>query len=163
MTKRKTKPKQVRASGGRVGKQPAKRSAATKQATTSRGQIGPRTYEAVRKIVVEKKIPVGKAFEEVAKATGRQPGTVAVTYYRIARLKGGPTRKRRAGTAGRRPVGRPRGTGSGAKAGGIGPLLSRVSAAIKELETVIAHQAEEIARLRGESKLADRIRKALRE
>lgn len=150
MAKRKQKPKRVTRKPNTLIK--------TRKARAPRGQIGPQTYDAVRKIVEEKKLPMGKAFEEVAEATGRQPGTVAVTYYRIARLKGGPTRKRRGG----RIAGKPGRRGGAKTAGRVGSVLSRVAEAIKELEEVIAHQAEEIARLRGESRLAERIRKALR-
>ena len=57
-------------------------------------------------------------------------------------------------------MGRPRGS---AKRASSKSVLSRVAAAIKELESVIADQAKEIARLRSESGLADRIRKALRD
>jgi hypothetical protein len=133
-----------------------------KQARAPRGQVGPQTYEQVRKIADEKKIPLVKAFAEVAKATGRKASTVAVTYYRVAKKQGGPTQKRLGRKAGARGPGRPR---AGAAAGGprIKTVLSRVSAAIKELESVIASQAEEITRLRSESGLAERIRKALRE
>jgi hypothetical protein len=133
-----------------------------KQARAPRGQVGPQTYEQVRKIADEKKIPLVKAFAEVAKATGRKASTVAVTYYRVARKQGGPTRKGRGRRAGSRGPGRPR---AGVVSAGprIRTALSRVSSAIKELEAAIASQAEEIARLRSESGLADRIRKALRE
>lgn len=105
----------------------------------------------------EKKVPMTEAFAEVAKATGRAPGTVAVTYYRIARQKNGPARKRRAGKPGR-AAGRGRPANA---AGRVKTVLSRVSAVIKELEEVIAHQAREIDRLRKESRLAERIRRAL--
>lgn len=118
--------------------------------------MGLQTYDQVRKIIEGKNLPVGEAFKEVAAATGRKPGTVAVTYYRIARQKRGPMRKRRGSMAA--------GASGGASASTrVAGALSKVSAAIKELEAVIASQAHEIARLKGASKLADRIRKALRE
>jgi hypothetical protein len=148
MAKRKPNRKQVRASRSKAEPQTARRKAKPRRERAPRGQVGPQAYDAVRKIVEEKKLPIGKAFEEVANLTGRQPGTVAVSYYRIARLKGGSTRKRRGGrTAGRKTH------GAKAAAGRVGSVLSRVSEAIRELEEVIAHQAEEISRLRGESKL----------
>lgn len=128
-----------------------------RKAPTRRGQVGPQTYAQVRKIVEEKKIPMTEAFAEVAKATGRKPGTVAVTYYRIARRQGETSRRRRAG----RP-GRPAGSGRAANSGGrVTAVLARVSAVIKELEEAVAQQAQEIDRLRKESRLAARIRQAL--
>jgi hypothetical protein len=136
-------------------KQPKKQ---TKRGRAPHGQIGPQTFAQVRKIADEKGIPLVKAFEEVAKATNRKASTVAVTYYRIARRQGA-TGKKRVGTARR---GRPPGSG-GSKMPAFQKLRSRVSAVIQELENVIAHQAREIARLKGESRLADRIRKAFRE
>jgi hypothetical protein len=51
----------------------------------------------------------------------------------------------------------------GGNVGGAGTVIARVSAAIRELEGVIAAQAREIMRLRTESRLADRIRKAFRD
>jgi len=128
-----------------------------RKAPTPRGQIGPQTYAQVRKIVDEKKIPMTEAFAEVAKATGRSPGTVAVTYYRIARREDGQTRGRRRGKPGR-PLGSSRVANSG---GRVQAVLSRASGVIKELEEVIAHQAQEIDRLRKESRFAERIRRAL--
>src|SRR5262249_34907877 len=141
-----------------AGRPAAKRGRRPKRARPARGQIGPQTYEQVRKLVETKGIPVGQACAEVAKATGRKAGTVAVTYYRVARQKGGTGRRGRprAGMARRgRP---PRGALTGVRS-----VLSRVTAAIEELEGIIAHQAREIERLASESKLAARIRKALRE
>jgi len=150
MAKRRSKPRRVRT--GSVAK------ASKRRARAPRGQIGPQTYAQVRKLVEEKKLPIGKAFAEVAAATGRKAGTVAVTYYRVARQQGGPIRKRvarggRPGRPGRRPRMVP----------AVQAVLSRVSAAVRELEAIIAHQAREIERLGSASRLADRIRKALRE
>jgi len=101
----------------------AKPSRKTKRARPARGQVGLQTYEHVRKIVAEKKLPVGKAFAEVAKATGRKPGTVAVTYYRIARQQGGPIRKRGAG----KRRGRPAKAAASVK---VLAVLTRVAAAV---------------------------------
>lgn len=132
----------------------AKPRAKSKRARAPRGQVGQQTYEQVRKLVAEKKLPVGQAFAEVAKATGRKAGTVAVTYYRIARRQGAPVGRR-----GRKP-GRPASSGRDT-AGNLQGVLARVTAAVDELKRVVAHQEREIVRLQGESKLAERIRKAM--
>lgn len=99
-----------------------------------------------------------KPSRKVAKATGRKAGTIAVTYYRLARKQLAPAGKRR---------GRPPGSAKSAAVKGgsaaASKLMSRVTTAIKELEDVMADQAREIARLTYESKLSERIRKALRE
>ena len=151
MPKSKSKPKQTR-----------RRRARSKPPRAPRGQVGPQTYEQVRKVADEKQIPLVKAFAEVAKATGRKASTVTVTYYRIARKMGGPKRRRR----GRPPggaAGNGRRTRGRAAASGAAGALSRASAAIKELQDIVAQQEREIMRLRGQAGLAERIRKALGE
>jgi hypothetical protein len=128
----------------------------TKPARPPRGQVGPQTYDHVRKLVAEKNVTLLKAFNEVAKATGRKASTVQVTYYRIARQKRGGRRSVATGRRGR--PGRPKGHGSA-----VQTALSQVSAAIRGLEAIIVKQGREITRLTEESKLAARIRQALRE
>jgi len=119
------------------------------------GQIGQQTYDHVRRVAKEQGVPLTKAFEEVAKATGRKPGTIAVTYYRIGR-KHGVGRKRRRG-AGASTMPRVRGQ-KGRNADG---LLNQVSVTLKQLRRVIAQQAHEIDRLTKEARLAQRIKRAL--
>ena len=150
MAKPKSKPKQTRARRARP------------KPRAPRGQVGPQTYEQVRKVADEKQIPLVKAFDEVAKATGRKASTVAVTYYRIARKMGGTKRRKRG-----RPPGGAAGNGRRTRgrtaASGAAGALSRASAAIKELGDIVGRQEREIGRLRGQAGLAERIRKALRE
>ena len=153
MPKPKSKPKRTRT---------RRTTSKAKPPRAPRGQVGPQTYEQVREVADAKQIPLVKAFDEVAKATGRKASTVAVTYYRIARKMGGPKRRRR----GRPPGGavgngrRTRGRAAVSRATGV---LSRASAAIKELQDIVGQQEREIARLRGQAGLAERIRKAFRE
>ena len=130
-----------------------------KPARPPRGQVGPQTYDQVRKIVAEKNVTLAKAFNEVAKATGRKPGTIQVTYYRMARRKGGAGRSA-SSSAGSGRRGRPAGPKNHSSA--VQRVLSEVSSAIKGLETIIAEQGREIVRLTEESKLARRIKEALR-
>jgi hypothetical protein len=124
--------------------------------------VGPQTYADVRKIVEAKSIPLVRAFAEVAKATGRKPSTVAVTYYMIARKQAGGKPKSGGKTIANAASAR-NGSGRVKHSPGAQAILSRVSAAVAELETVVAKQAQEIARLTKESALADRIRKVLRD
>ena len=138
------------------GKQSAKTPKARKLTQAPRGQVGLQTFEDVRKIVDAKGIPLVRAFDEVAKATGRKASTVMVTYYSIARKKGlGRAAKAKKSTVPSR--------GSNGMPGSVKGIISVVSAAIGRLEGVIAEQAKEIERLRGESVLAERLRKVLRE
>lgn len=151
-------PKATKQRAARKTSKPRKTKSPAKTPRAGHGQVGQQTYEHVRKLVAEKGLAVGKAFEEVAKATGRKAGTIAVTYYRLARKQLAPVGKRR---------GRPPGSGKAPSAKGrattASKVMSRVTAAMKELEDVVTHQAREIARLTTESKLSERIRKALRE
>ena len=140
------------------GKQAAK----SKQVRGPRGKIGPKTYEDVRKIVQAKGIPLVRAFEEVAEASGRKASTIAVTYYTIARKKGGGAPRQRTISkmtkAARNDNGR-----SEHPVGAVKGILSQVSTGISKLEKIIGQQAREIVRLQNESKLAERIRKVLQE
>jgi hypothetical protein len=125
------------------------------QTRAPRGQIGQQTYDQVRALVDQSGMAIGKAIEEVAKSSGRTPGTVAVTYYRLSKQKSGtkaPRNGRRTRTVAQAPA---------AKSSSLSSILSRVAADLKELQSVIAEQAQEMDRLRQESKLAARIRKAM--
>src|SRR5258706_2018883 len=82
-------------------KSQAKKASKPPKARGAYGQVGPQTYDAVLRVAKEKNVTLAKAFEEVAKATDRKPGTVANTYFRIARKKRGGVRgkKQSASTA----------------------------------------------------------------
>ncbi len=134
----------------------------TKQSSRSqtrapRGQVGQQTYDQVRALIDQRDIPVGQAIKEVAQSTGRSQGTVAVTYYRMARQQGG--------SKGRKPVAKAQGpkavvrtTGAGTR--GAQALISQITASLAQLQAIVAQQAEEMEQLRSESNLAERIRKA---
>jgi hypothetical protein len=120
-----------------------------------RGQVGPQTYDQVCKLVADRKISLTKAFDEIARETGRKPGTVSNTYYRVARLKAASTN----GTAPKAKLGRPRSIGAAPE--GPEALLSRIAADFHQLRIAIAEQAKALKELKGDADLAARIRKAM--
>ena len=68
--------------GGRIG---------TK--ATQYGTIGKQIYAQVEQLTAQGGMTRLAAFKQIAEASGRQPGTVAANYYRIARQKGAPLRE----------------------------------------------------------------------
>lgn len=116
-------------------------------AQTAKRQSAEKTFEQVEQLVAEKNIPKSAAFKEVAKATGRKPGTVAVVYYRFAQRKRGGAAATRRGA--RRTAG--------------GSVVQRANAVIKELASLVQQQQREIDRLRKESAWVDKLRRALRD
>lgn len=78
----------------------AAKAAKTKRA--KRGGIGVEIFEQVEKMVAEQQIGRTEAFRRLAAKSGRQQGTVAANYYRIARRRGAklaPRRRRAVGGA----------------------------------------------------------------
>ena len=60
------------------------------------GVIGEQIYDQVEKLVADG-MNRTQAFAEISKQSGRQAGTVAANYYRVARKRaGGSLRKRKA-------------------------------------------------------------------
>jgi hypothetical protein len=110
-----------------------------------RGQTAQRTYQAVERVVAAKKLSKSDAFKVVGKRTGRTPGSIAVTYYRVARAQRGGVAARRGGVA-----------------GGIDTVMSRATAVLKDLRQLVRRQQRQIARLQAESAWATKIRQALR-
>src|SRR5262245_42452680 len=101
-----------------------------------RGGVGAEIFEQVEKLVAEQEIGRTEAFRRLAAKTGRQQGTVAANYYRIARQRGtklAPRRRRAGGAAGGRP------------------LLKRALAALSDVTGLFRKLEEEIASLRKEN------------
>lgn len=120
--------------------------AAAKKARAKRGAVGSEIFAQVEKLVATEKIGRTEAFRRLAKSTGRQAGTVAANYYRVARQRGAQLApRRRRGGAGR---------GGSAQA-----ALQRVSAALSEVGTMVRKLEEEIASLRRENERMAAIRK----
>lgn len=72
-----------------------------KRKRAKRGGIGAQIFDQVEKLVAEQQIGRTEAFRRLAAKTGRQQGTVAANYYRIARQRGAKLApRRRRGVAG---------------------------------------------------------------
>lgn len=141
-------------------KQPVSKGSASSVAAgrAPRGQVGQQTYDHVRKVLEEKGVRLKEALDEVAKATGRAPGTVAVTYYRF-----GGGKRRGKGRRGRPPgpAARAQALTRESDAAAANDLLAQISSNLRKLQTVIADQTREIERLTKDAALAHRLRKAL--
>ena len=112
----------------------AAKSAKTKRGR--RGSIGAEIFDQVEKLVADQQIGRTEAFRRLASKTGRQQGTVAANYYRIARQRGTKLAPRR-----RRGLG----------AGNSGPVLKRALAALEDVTGLFRKLEDEITSLRKEN------------
>jgi hypothetical protein len=109
-----------------------------------RGGIGQQIFDQVEQLTAQGAKNRLAAFKQIAAASGRQLGTVSANYYRIARQKGAPLRKRR--------VGRPPGTGMNG---------SRVAAALQLVASALRAQEQELTKLRSEVAAFEKVRQLL--
>ena len=118
----------------------------TKKKRARRGSIGAEIFEQVEKMVADQQIGRTEAFRRLAAKTGRQQGTVAANYYRIARQRGTKLAPRR-----RRGVG-----GAGA-----GSVLKRALAALEDVGGLFRKLEDEILSLRKENQRLVAIRRLI--
>ncbi|MGH7787097.1 MAG: hypothetical protein ACRERC_09550 [Candidatus Binatia bacterium] len=107
-----------------------------KPKSAKRGSIGTEIFEQVEKMVAADKIGRTEAFRRVATKSGRQQGTVAANYYRVARQRGTKLAPRRR-----------RGEGGGAGK----PMLKRAIAALDDVASLFRKLEDEILHLRKEN------------
>lgn len=115
------------------------------------GRVGNEIFKQVQSLISDHKLTRTGAFKRIAEKSGRNAGTVAANYYRVARQQGVKLQKRR-----RRGAAAPRGLdrrGPGAAA--------NVIAAVQELAQLIRQQSNEIDRLRRENQRYQAIRRLL--
>jgi hypothetical protein len=117
---------------------------ATKAKRGKRGSIGAEIFEQVEKLVADQEVGRTEAFRRLAAKTGRQQGTVAANYYRIARQRGAKLAPRR-----RRGFG-----GAGAST-----VLKRALAALEDVSGLFRKLEDEIADLRKENQRLAAIRR----
>lgn len=119
-----------------------------KKTVRTRGSVGREIFEQVEQLTANGAMKKLEAFKQVASSSGRQIGTVAANYYRIARQKGVALqpRQRKAGRAG----------GSSSKR-----ALSALMAAVQELGSAIERQEREIATLQKENRRIAELRRLL--
>jgi hypothetical protein len=109
----------------------------TKRKRGRRGKVGVEIFEQVEKLVADQNVGRTEAFRRLAAKSGRQQGTVAANYYRIARQRGTKLapRRRRAGASGVTP----------------GPILKRALAALEDVSALFRKLEDEISSLRKEN------------
>jgi hypothetical protein len=122
---------------------PAK--AKTKRAR--RGGIGVEIFEQIEKLVSDNQIGRTEAFRRLAAKTGRQQGTVAANYYRIARRRGAKLApRRRRGLAG---------------SSNAGSVLKRALAALDDITGLFRKLETELVGLRRENQRLAAIRRLI--
>jgi hypothetical protein len=108
-----------------------------------RGGVGNQIFDEVERLVAGG-MNKTQAFSDISARTGRESGTVAANYYRVARQRGAALRPRR--RRGEGPARRGRGGG-----GDVQVALTKATAALDDLARAIRGQEQELARLRSES------------
>jgi hypothetical protein len=123
--------------------------AAKKKRKAARGSVGTEIFEQIEKLMVADKVGRTEAFRRLAEKSGRQLGTVAANYYRVARQRGTKLApRRRRGSAGK------------ASGGGNAALL-RAVAALEDVSTVFRKLEAEIVQLRKENERFAAIRRLI--
>ena len=110
---------------------------------TERGGVGNQIFDEVERLVAGG-MNKTQAFSDISARTGREAGTVAANYYRVARQRGAELRPRR--RRGEGPGRRGRGGG-----GDVQSALTKANAALDDLARAIRAQEQELTRLRSES------------
>lgn len=123
-------------------------------ASTGRGGVGNQIFDEVERLVAGG-MNKSQAFNDISERTGREAGTVAANYYRVARLRGAELRPRRRRTE----ASLRRGRGAG---GDVQAALAKATAALDELARAVRGQEQEITRLRAESQSFAEIRRLAR-
>lgn len=119
----------------------------TKKKRGRRGQVGEQIFAQIEKLVAGEQIGRTEAFRRVAQKTGRQQGTVAANYYRIARRRGTKLTTRR--------------RGAGVSSGSTGAVVKRALAALEDVTGLFRRIEDEVVRLRKENKRLAAIRRLM--
>lgn len=121
------------------------------------GVIGEQIYDQVEKLVADG-MNRTQAFAEISKQSGRQAGTVAANYYRVARKRAGGSLRKRKASPERKPRaaaskgGRPRTTRTRRAAtggGDIDALAAQLVASVEALADAVKAQGAEVKELRS--------------
>jgi hypothetical protein len=126
---------------------------------TRDGSVGRDTVERVEALLKQGKNKT-EAFKQIAEDTGKNSGTVAANYYRVARASGAvkprkarakaaPARGGRGREKGTLSVRRPRSVGSGNGVAGVEQIVGQLVAAVAALTESAKAQDAEVRQLRG--------------
>lgn len=119
------------------------------------GVIGEQIYDQVEKLVAGG-MNRTQAFAEISKESGRQAGTVAANYYRVARKRAGgslrprtrrTTAKRTSSRRTPRSSARSRATASRNAGGDIDVLAAQLVSSVEALAAAVKSQAAEVKNL----------------
>lgn len=121
---------------------------AAKKKKGPRGNVGAQIFDQVEKLMAAEKVGRTEAFRRLAKTSGRQLGTVAANYYRVARQRGAKLAPRRR-----------RGSGSGRAAASANTALQRALGALEDIAGVVRQLEKEILQLRKENQRFAAIRR----
>jgi hypothetical protein len=146
-----------RAASGRKRRPAAKAKAPSKR--TRDGSVGRDTFDQVEALVKEGKTKT-EAFKQIADTTGRNGGTVAANYYRVARASGAvklgkrrakaaPARATRGRQRAAQSVRRPSSVGSGNGVNGVDQIVGQLVAGVQALTEAVKSQDAEVRELRG--------------
>lgn len=117
------------------------------------GRVGNEIFDMVQSLIADQKTTRTGAFKRIAEKTGRNEGTVAANYYRVARQRGVKLQKRRR-RGGAAPTVR-------AAKGRAPRAFGRALGVVQELADLIRQQSKEIDRLRQENSRFNEIRRLL--
>jgi hypothetical protein len=138
-------------------KQPPKAKAQSKR--TRDGSVGRDTFNQVEAFVKEGKTKT-EAFEQIARTNGKNSGTVAANYYRVARASGtvkpdkrraraaparATRRRQRAAQSARRPTS----VRTGNEVNGVEQIVGQLVASVRALTEAVKSQDAEVRALRG--------------
>ncbi len=123
---------------------------------SARGGVGNQIFDEVERLVAGG-MNKSQAFNDISKRTGRESGTVAANYYRVARQRGAELRPRR-----RRTETAPTRRGRVGASSDVQAALAKATAAIDELTRAVRAQDQEMTRLRTESQSYAEIRRLAR-
>jgi len=146
-----------RATSGRTPRPTA--TATTQSKRTRDGSVGRDTFEQVEALLKQGKNKT-EAFKQVAADTGKNSGTVAANYYRVARANGAvkarkplakaaPSSARRGRQKTAQGVRRPSNSRSGNNAQGVDQIVGQLVARVQALTEAVREQDAEVRELRG--------------
>jgi hypothetical protein len=137
----------ARKAAAKAAKAPAKRRGRP-------GRVGNEIFEQVQNLIADQKMTRTGAFKRIADKSGRNEGTVAANYYRVARQRGVKLQKRRRRGAGAMP-----GLRGAARRGPR--TAGRAVSGVRERTDLIRQHGKEIERLQRENQRFAEIRRLL--
>jgi hypothetical protein len=146
----------VRSKKASADRPPSRIAKADQSKQTRDGSVGRDTFQQVEALLKQGKNKT-QAFNQVAADTGRNSGTVAANYYRVARVNGAVKPRKALATAtsttARRKtaqsVRRPSNSRSDNSAQGVDQILGQVLASVQALTEAVKAQDAEVQELRG--------------